>query len=571
MEKRENRESVDEFIRFRGIYSFLIILDYFGFTVSHYVSFNNPKNPLSLLQSNLIENGGQIQLKMEEYQRNLELDRSRKNDFLYPLIFREYIYTLAHDHGLNRSLLLENVGYDNKSSLLIVKRLITPMYQQNHLIISADDSNQNPFFRYNKNLYFQTISEGFAVIVEIPFSLRLVSSLERSEIVKSHNLRSIHSIFPFLEDKFPHLNYVSDVLIPYPIHLEKLVQTLRYWSKDPSSLHLLRLFLHEYWNWNSLIIPKKSISIFAKSNPRLFLFLYNYHVYEYESIFFFLRNQFFHLRSTFSRVLLERIYFYGKIEHFAEVFANDFQAILWLFKDPFMHYVRYQGKSILSSNSKDTPPLMKKWKYYLVNLCQCYFYVWLQPEKIHINPLSKHSFGLLGYFSSVRLNPSAVRSQMLENSFIIDNTMKKLDTIVPIIPLIGSLAKTKFCNAVGHPISKPTRADLSDSDIIDRFVRICRNISHYYSGSSKKKSLYRIKYILRLSCVKTLARKYKSTVRAFLKRKRLGSELLEEFFTEEEQILSLIFPRASSISRRLYKGRVWYLDIICINDLANHE
>nr|QJS38251.1 maturase K [Platygyna hexandra]QJS38253.1 maturase K [Platygyna hexandra] len=505
---------------------------------------------------------------MEEYQRNLELDRSRKNNFLYPFIFREYIYTFAHDH---RSTLLENIGYDNKSSLLIVKRLITQMYQQNHLIFSANDSNQNPFFRYNKNLYYQMISEGFAVIMEIPFSLRLVSSLERSEIVKSHKLRSIHSIFIFLEDKFPHLNYVSNLLIPYPIHLEKLVQILRYWVKDPSSLYLLRLFLHEYWNLNSFFIPKKSISIFTKSNPRFFLFLYNSHVYEYESILFFLRNQSFHLRATFSGVLLERIYFYGKIEHFAEVFANDFRAILWLFKDPFMHYVRYQGKSILAL--KDRPLLMKKWKYYLVNLCQCHFYVWFQPEKIYINSLSKHSLNFLGYLSNVQFNPSLVRSQMLENSFIIDkdNTMKKLDTIVPIIPLIGSLAKTQFCNAVGHPISKPTRADSADSDIIDRFVRIYRNLSHYYSGSSKKKNLYRIKYILRLSCVKTLARKHKSTVRAFLK--RLGLELVEEFFTEteEEQILSLIFPRVSSILRRLYRGRFWYLDIISINDLANHE
>nr|QJS38273.1 maturase K [Tragia chlorocaulon] len=505
---------------------------------------------------------------MEEYQRYLQLDRSRKNNFLYPFLFREYIYTFAHDH---RSTLLENLGYDKKSSLLIVKRLIPQMYQQNHLIFSANDFNPNPFFRYNKNLYYQMISEGFAVLMEIPFSLRLVSSLERSEIVKSYKLRSIHSIFSFFEDKFPHLNYVSNLVIPYPIHLEKLVQILRYWVKDPSSLYLLQLVLHEYWNLNSFFIPKKSISIFRKNNPRFFLFLYNSHVYEYESILFFFRNQSFHLRATFSGVLLERINFYGKIEHFAEVFANDFRAILWLFKDPFMHYVRYQGKSILAS--KDSPLLMKKWKYYLVNLCQCHFYVWFQPETIYINSLSKHSLNFLGYLSNVQFNPSLVRSQMLENSFIIDkdNTMKKLDTIVPIIPLIGSLAKTKFCNAVGHPISKPTRADLADSDIIDRFVRIYRNISHYYSGSSRKKNLYRIKYILRLSCVKTLARKHKSTVRAFLK--RLGLELLEEFFTEteEEQILSLIVPRVSSILRRFYRGRFWYLDILSINDLANQE
>ena len=159
---------------------------------------------------------------MEEFQRYFELDRSQQHDFLYPLIFQEYIYALAHDHGLNRSILLKNAGYDNKSSLLIVKRLITRMYQQNHLILSTNDSNQNKIFGRNKNLYSQMISEGFAVIVEIPFSLRLVSYSQGEEVAKSHNFQSIHSIFPFLEDKFSHLNYVLDVLIPYPIHLEKI-------------------------------------------------------------------------------------------------------------------------------------------------------------------------------------------------------------------------------------------------------------------------------------------------------------------------------------------------------------
>ena len=84
-----------------------------------------------------------------------------------------------------------------------------------------------------------------------------------------------------------------------------------------------------------------------------------------------------------------------------------------------------------------------------------------------------------------------------------------------------------------------------------------------------KKNLYRVKYILRLSCVKTLARKHKSTVRAFLK--RLGSKLLEDFFTEEEEVLSLIFPRTYSAFRSSYKVRIWSLDIFCINDLVNHK
>ena len=128
------------------------------------------------------------------------------------------------------------------------------------------------------------------------------------------------------------------MLIPHPIHLEILVQTLRYCVKDASSLHLLWFFLHEYHNWNSMITPKKSISIFSKRNQRFFLFLYNFRVYKYDSIFIFIRNQSYHLRSTSYGALLRRIFFSGKIEHFVEVFANDFRTILWLFKKGLWNY-----------------------------------------------------------------------------------------------------------------------------------------------------------------------------------------------------------------------------------------
>eukprot|EP00268_Persea_americana_P018003 TRINITY_DN18817_c0_g1_i7.p1 TRINITY_DN18817_c0_g1~~TRINITY_DN18817_c0_g1_i7.p1 ORF type:complete len:419 (-),score=13.10 TRINITY_DN18817_c0_g1_i7:1435-2691(-) len=397
-------------------------------------------------------------MEMEELQGYLEMDGFRQQYFLYPFLFQEYIYALAHGHALNGSILyepVENLDHDNKSSLLIVKRLITRMHQQNRLIISVNDSNQNRFVGHNNHFDSQMISEGFAVVVEIPFSLRLVSSLEEKEIAKSHNLRSIHSIFPFFEDKLSHLNYVSDILIPYPIHLEILVQTLHSWIQDTPSLHLLRLSLYEYWNSNSLITSKNSISLFSKENQRFFLFLSNSYVYECEFIFIFLRKQPFHLRSKSFGSFLERTHFYAKIEYLVVVLCNDFQKTLGLFKDPFMHYVRYQGKSILASRGAHL--LIKKWKSYLVNFWQCHFDLWSQPARIHIKQLYNHPFYFLGYLSSVRLNSSVIRSQMLENSFRIDTAIKKFETVVPIIPLIGSLAKAKFCNVSGHPISKPFR------------------------------------------------------------------------------------------------------------------
>ncbi|KAG2323190.1 hypothetical protein Bca52824_016403 [Brassica carinata] len=211
------------------------------------------------------------------------------------------------------------------------------MSEQNRLIIPTKDLNTN--LGQTNLFYYQMISVLFAVIVEIPFSLRLESSFEGKNLKKSYNLQSIHSIFPFLEDKFSHFNYVLDVLIPYPIHLEILVQTLRYRVKDASSLHFFRFCLYEYCNWKNFDSKKKSIL-----NPRFLLFLYNSHVCEYESIFFFLRKQSSHLRSTSYEVFFERILFYGKIQHFLKVFVNNFPAILGLLKDPFLHYVRYHGK-----------------------------------------------------------------------------------------------------------------------------------------------------------------------------------------------------------------------------------
>nr|YP_010290326.1 maturase K [Anarthria humilis]ULQ64092.1 maturase K [Anarthria humilis] len=511
---------------------------------------------------------------MKELQGYLEKDKSNQQYFLYPLLFQEYIYAFAHDHGLNGSIFYEPVkilGYDKRWSLVLIKRLIIRMYQHNFLINLLNHSNQKQFIGHNNYLYShffsEMISESFAGIVEMPFSLRLIPSLKEKEIQKSQNIKSIHSIFPFLEDKFVHLEYISDILIPYPIHFEILVQILQCQIQDVPSLHLVRLFLHEYSNWDSLITSKKSIYGFSKENKRLFQLLYNSYVLECEFIFLFLRKQSSCLRLTSAGTFLERIHFYRKIDNFGVVYRNPFPKILWFFPDPFLHYVRYQGQVILAS--RDTLLLMKKWKCYLVNFWQYYFHFWSQPRRIHINQLTNYSFLFWGYLSSVLINPLLVKNQMLENSFLINFLIRKFDTIVPVIPLIESLSKAPFCTLSGHPISKPTWTDLSDYDIIDRFGRICRNLFHYHSGSSRKQGLYRIKYILRLSCARTLARKHKSTVRAFLQ--RLGSVLLEEFWMEEEQVLYWFFPQASPLSfHGLHSERIWYLDIIRINDLVNH-
>ena len=158
---------------------------------------------------------------MEEFQRYLKKSKFRQQQCLYPLLFQEYIYAFAYDYGLNVSIepVKKLISYDIKSSLILVKRLIIRMYQPNSTKNSViQHCNQNQINEHNRFFYAhffsQMISEGFGFVVVIPISLRFLFSFSKKKILKLQNLRSIHSIFSFLEDKFQYFNNVLDILIP---------------------------------------------------------------------------------------------------------------------------------------------------------------------------------------------------------------------------------------------------------------------------------------------------------------------------------------------------------------------
>ena len=120
---------------------------------------------------------------------------------------------------------------------------------------------------YHENLIFSTIN----IFLRTGQKLYDLTMYNHSFVMYQLQYTTIHLIFPFLVDKFPLWGRCTNYQHPTPIHLKILVQTLCYWVKNASSLHLLWFFLHEYSNWNILLITNKSISNFfsQKSNPRL--------------------------------------------------------------------------------------------------------------------------------------------------------------------------------------------------------------------------------------------------------------------------------------------------------------
>jgi hypothetical protein len=148
---------------------------------------------------------------MDEFHRYEKEDNYWKLCFLYPLFFQEDLYAISHDHhldGSSSSEPIEHLSSSDQFIFVIVKRLIAQIHQQSHSIFLFVNCDPNPLVDRKKSFYSESILEGLTLVLEVLFSIRSKYFVEGMNEWKS--LWSIHSIFPFLEDKFLHSNCVSD-------------------------------------------------------------------------------------------------------------------------------------------------------------------------------------------------------------------------------------------------------------------------------------------------------------------------------------------------------------------------
>nr|ACB15037.1 maturase K [Microcachrys tetragona]ACB15040.1 maturase K [Lagarostrobos franklinii] len=497
---------------------------------------------------------------MDEFQRDGNKHRSWQQCFLYPLFFQQDLYAIAHDHHLDRPNCSEpsEIRISNDFSFLTIKRLINRIRQSKDSVFLFGILHPNQWMDRNRSSYSELILEGFTVVLEISFSMRAKYSIEFRNGWKS--FRSIHCLFPLLEEKFPHSNYISDIRLPYAIHPEILVRIFRRWIRDVPSLHLLRFILYECQNSSSSRNSQRAILVSLKENKKLSLFLWNSYVCECESILVPLLKRFYHSRLLSYGSLPERTHFDRKIKNILIFPYTISRKRIWFLKDPFSHYVRYRERSLVAL--KGSALQVKKWRYHLLHFWLSYSHLWPQPYRVWILELPKNCFSFLGFSLSIKMKNLAVRTRMLDDSFITDLITNEIDPIAPIRSIISFLAKERFCDISGRPISKFAWASLTDDDILDRFDRIWRNFFHYYSGSFNQDGLYCIKYTLLLSCAKTLACKHKSTIRVV--REELGSELFIKSFSKEREFISPVLSKTGS-----QRERFWHLDILQMNCLAN--
>lgn len=498
----------------------------------------------------------------------LEINKLKKKNkkwqqrFLYTLLFQDDLYALAYNHIFNKTNLkkLINSNLKEQFSFLTLKRVIGKIRQEKNMEKVKKDYNKNKVFDINSNTHFysKAIREGFTLILEIFFSVQLEKPIKK-DFNKWTAYQSIQSVFPFIEDNFSHSNYILNTKIPYFLHPELLIRILRRRIQDTSFLHLLRLIFYKN---KKLIILNTNKTLFQNEITRLTLFLWHYYICELE--FFLIRQS---NTLNYFKVLLYLILLNQKdcIKKIQNIVKNPFKELVKLQsfyykKKPFFSYVKYYNKYILAI--KGSYYLLEILSFLFFKFWYYYFNYSFNPFRIKIKKVSKNCFFFLGYFFNIQTKNIVVETKILHNLTKRYILKKELYFITSILFLIQLLAKEKFCDILGHPLSKLAWTTLTDDEIFNRFNQIWRNFFYYYSGCKNKKNLYHVQYILRFSCAKTLACKHKSNIRSVWK--KYGSNFFAKSFLKKKQEL------ISLKSFKLYPSlkRIWYFDIVQINFLA---
>lgn len=497
-----------------------------------------------------------------------KLKKKKKNfvfqqNFLYPLLFQDDLYAIAYNYKLNKSNLkkIEHFNLNEQFSFLTLKRLIKKTRQNIRNIkigkLKKNYSNNKIFnINFNTHFYSKAFQEGFAIILDIFFSMQVEKTYQKN-LNKWNSYQSIHSVFPFIEDNFSHSNFILNKKIPYFIHPELLIRILRRRIQDTSFSHALRLLF--YKNKKLITLNTNSFFLFQKEKSKLSKFLWHFYICELE---FFLINQWKilnYFKSLLYLTLANQKQCIQKIQHITNYSLALKSQLLYKKKTSF-HYVKYYNNCVIAIRGSYF--LAEIWNFFFFNFWYYFFNYSFNVPKTNIKNLVKNSFFFLGYLLNIQIKNIAVETKMLKNlkkNYIIK---RELSSVTPTFFLIRLLAKEKFCDISGYPISKVIWTTLTDNEIFSRFNQIWKIFFYYYSGCKNKKNLYQVHYILRFSCAKTLACKHKSSIRYVWKKYSLNF-FAKLFFFKKQNLISLK-------SSKLYPSikKIWYLDNVQINTLA---
>jgi Type II intron maturase/MatK/TrnK amino terminal region len=439
----------------------------------------------------------------------------RNEEKIYPYFLQEDLYTKSY---LTNQLYIKNDSENANMSFLQIKQTI-------HKIRYEGFVNENSFCFSQE--YITTLSKDrtqcFQRLTLHILQLTLESTYPIDQRYQQSNLshgiestyKSLHIALFTIEYQWKSYGSIMEGFLHCYLHPEILVRMLRRSFRDISFLHFIRQILH-----HSILrctqTEDKSIYLYRE---RLNIFFWNIYILEYHK-FFTLGSLVVHLRhQSVERKKKNKNHCFKKISKWAinrldvnhKHNRHTKTKVLQSVMDGMTYkYIRTRNSWLLSLESHET----------FINIIKKRYHQYLRyrlgyiehPQIRRLGKIGKSTL-VLGYQLELKLEKILIH---IENLTSLLSTSIKTQSIFlcnPLLFLTRILAKYRFCNLMGYPISKSGWTPLSDSIIINRFKNIRNSIISYYTGCQNQKDLFKIQHILHYSCAKTLACKHKTNLR----------------------------------------------------------
>nr|YP_010409029.1 maturase K [Adiantum flabellulatum]URH13259.1 maturase K [Adiantum flabellulatum] len=428
-----------------------------------------------------------------------------KDCFLHPLLLpsEENFYLTGgkrRSHGADINLVFV------ARSMVAVKRLIGSVRDPNLNYLKINDSVfvRNPADGLNADLYLHPLLKMTYLILGIALFPQI--GVERSS--RSKMLQSIHSIFSFLEDRFPRSKHILEADLPRNLHLETLIRLFRRQIRDVSFLHLLRILFCQ-----GKIFCEKNLH-FSRGEQResVDIPVRNFYIFEIDSLFLIPWKQVYQLRSNyFPPIDSCNIIRKGRSASGYEFEWDKASVDYYFVRSLSIHYGRWRNKFFIASEG--TRYFVKKWLYYLRTLLKYHFHYRTKSNELRIKLLPTSCVSFPGYTLLARLVPKWIRVETIACFYISVLGGKEFHPKIPNSIITKTLTKQKFCDLTGRPVGKFAWVASTDNKIMNGYIRLWQVFSLYYGASTNQYRLRRLKFILKMSCDNTLAGKHRSTIR----------------------------------------------------------
>lgn len=184
-------------------------------------------------------------------------------------------------------------------------------------------------------------------------------------------------------------------------------------------------------------------------------------------------------------------------------------------------YVRYADDWIILTNgSKEIANIIKE---KISNFLNESLKLKLSPSKTLITDITRHSAKFLGFELRISGRGALRKLACKKVGYQKFTVSKKSGLLLFASPdrlrTINRFHTRGFCSENGFPTTVPWLSTLEAHAIVERFNSSIRGLAEYYLPVVRNKSkIHRWVYILRYSCLKTLAQKYKCSIKKIFQR-----------------------------------------------------